>query len=1069
MITKDNLRQTLLALDFNHKKDIDIYFKEYEAFDCEIKVDFKNENIEYPERVVVNDKTTSNFSHPENFVVLECVNRLLEKGYRPEHIELEPRWKLGRDAKGGKADICVHNKDGENLLLIIECKTAGQEQRKELNNMKVDGGQLFSYWQQERSVKWLSLYSSDYKDDEVFFENYIINCSDDEEVKKLAKKDSSIKLYEHAKSVQDLFEVWDETYDKQILSKGVIFGENSQAYQIGIPPLRKKNLVDFNPDDDRIANKFEEILRHNNVSDKENAFNRLIALFICKLVDEIKKTDEDEVEFQYKVGSDTYESLQDRLQRLHKEGMGEFMKEEIFYVPDDYAENLFATKLNSRNRREAIEDLRKTIRILKFYSNNDFAFKDVHNEQLFYQNGKILVEVVQLFEHYRIIYSNKNQFLGTLFEQLLNKGFKQNEGQFFTPLPITRFIWDSLPLKKIICQKSGFVKPKIIDYACGAGHFLTEAIEAVNDFFSVNGKSKAVVGNQWVEHCIFGVEKDYRLARVAKVSLYMNGAGNGNIKFGDGLDQYVESDIKNGTFDILVANPPFSVSAFKAHLKLKNNFFDTLQFITNEGKEIETLFVERIAQLLKPNGIAAVVLPTPLLNNCSKSAISSREILLKSFRIVAIVELGDKTFGATGMNTSILFLEKYHEPPKQMDLVKDCVDSIMNCETKNEWLDSEIYQSYLSRVQSQEEKYQSFLKETITYESMCDDSYLKQYVENEGLEKERRDYGWGKFLSKVKEIEYEKLYYFGLTYKQHVVVISAPIGTKEQKEFLGYEWKTIDGDKVIQINSHGGQLYNDGNRYDNNVIAAVIRNNFYGSHISLDKNLEKLFKWERLQDLIDFDCINFSKIIGAKPAFKFELKSKYPVCKLGGENGVCVVKIGGTPSRKNASLFKGNHPWVSIAEMNGQEIFETKEKITDEAIRTSNVKLIPKGSTLLSFKLSIGKTAKAGVDLYTNEAIAGIIPKDPNQLLDDYIFYLFNTAILNLDNIGKKAFGKSLNSTFLNDTIQIPVPDIAMQKKVIEECEKIKNEFKTIRMTPEEYKSKISNIFFKHKIIKKEA
>lgn len=53
-------------------------------------------------------------------------------------------------------------------------------------------------------------------------------------------------------------------------------------------PLRKVDLRDFS-ENDRIVNKFEEILRHNNVSDKENAFNRLIALFICKLVDENSK------------------------------------------------------------------------------------------------------------------------------------------------------------------------------------------------------------------------------------------------------------------------------------------------------------------------------------------------------------------------------------------------------------------------------------------------------------------------------------------------------------------------------------------------------------------------------------------------------------------------------------------------------------------------------------------------------------------------------------------------------------------------------------------------------------
>ena len=55
-----------------------------------MKADFRNGKLLYPEDkgMVVNDKTTSNFSHPENFVVFECVCRLLDKGYRPEHLEL---------------------------------------------------------------------------------------------------------------------------------------------------------------------------------------------------------------------------------------------------------------------------------------------------------------------------------------------------------------------------------------------------------------------------------------------------------------------------------------------------------------------------------------------------------------------------------------------------------------------------------------------------------------------------------------------------------------------------------------------------------------------------------------------------------------------------------------------------------------------------------------------------------------------------------------------------------------------------------------------------------------------
>ena len=418
MITKANFKQLLSILGYNEVSSK--HFKrDFEAAGCSLEVDFNVGKIIYPEDkgLKVNDATTSNLDKHENFVVFECVNRLLEKGYRPEHIELEKKWALGHDAKSGKADICVYDTDGESMLLIIECKTYGKEYKNALKILHNDGGQLFSYWQQERSTKWISLYASGIVDDSLVYENDIINCSDDANLKELSKKDDSLKLYSNAHTVGELLETWKETYIMK-LWQGLIFGDDSTAYKIGVKPLRKKDLKDFTPED-KIVNQFEEILRHNNVSDKENAFNRLVALFICKLVDEIRKGDNDEVEFQYKQGTDTYESLQDRLQRLHQAGMEDFMGEKIFYVPSDYPEWLFTTYTGAQRKR-AIEDLKEKIKILKFYSNHDFSFKDVHNEELFLQNGKILVEVVQLFEKYRIVYPSKHQFLGDLFEQLLN-------------------------------------------------------------------------------------------------------------------------------------------------------------------------------------------------------------------------------------------------------------------------------------------------------------------------------------------------------------------------------------------------------------------------------------------------------------------------------------------------------------------------------------------------------------------------------------------------------------------------------------------------------------------------
>lgn len=126
-------------------------------------------------------------------------------------------------------------------------------------------------------------------------------------------------------------------------------------------------------------------------------------------------------------------------------------------------------------------------------------------------------------------------------------------------------------------------------------------------------------------------EKDYRLARVAKISLFMNGAGEGNIIFGDGLENVPDKGIENGTFDILVANPPYAVKDFKQHLQLKNNSFTLLDRIGMNGGEIETLFVERIAQLLKPQGVAAVILPSSILSNDSASYTGARERLLQEF------------------------------------------------------------------------------------------------------------------------------------------------------------------------------------------------------------------------------------------------------------------------------------------------------------------------------------------------------------------------------------------------------------------------------------------------------
>lgn len=94
---------------------------------------------------------------------------------------------------------------------------------------------------------------------------------------------------------------------------------------------------------------------------------------------------------------------------------------------------------------------------------------------------------------------------------------------------------------------------------------------------------------------------------------------------------------------------------------------------------------------------------------------------------------------------------------------------------------------------------------------------------------------------------------------------------------------------------------------------------------------------------------------------------------------VCEIVIGRTPARKSTSYWAtegSGHPWVTISDLHSRWVTDTNEKITDLGIEKSNAKLIPRGTTLMSFKLTIGKTARAGIDLYTNEAIAAFFAND---------------------------------------------------------------------------------------------
>ena len=155
---------------------------------------------------------------------------------------------------------------------------------------------------------------------------------------------------------------------------------------------------------------------------------------------------------------------------------------------------------------------------------------------------------------------------------------------------------------------------------------------------------------------------------------------------------------------------------------------------------------------------------------------------------------------------------------------------------------------------------------------------------------------------------------------------------------------------------------------------------------------------------------------------------------LGGDDGLCRILIGGTPDTSDRSNYGGEHLFAKIKDLTdceGMYLHETEERLTDAGVTKSNVKLIPKDTVLFSFKLSIGRVAITGCSMYTNEAIAAIIPKD-GRVLPKYLYYILPR--IPVPGARKAAKGKTSSKGRL-EKARIPLPTIKEQHALIKMME----------------------------------
>ncbi len=150
------------------------------------------------------------------------------------------------------------------------------------------------------------------------------------------------------------------------------------------------------------------------------------------------------------------------------------------------------------------------------------------------------------------------------------------------------------------------------------------------------------------------------------------------------------------------------------------------------------------------------------------------------------------------------------------------------------------------------------------------------------------------------------------------------------------------------------------------------------------------------------------------------------------------LQMGKTPSRNNPEYWDSeDYKWISIADLSkcGKYIEETKEYLSDKAVNESGISLIPANTVIMSFKLSIGKTAITSEPMYSNEAIMSFRDKHVVELLPDYVYYMFSGRNWEAGT-NKAVMGKTLNKATLSG-VKVSIHDIVKQHEIVEVLDKL--------------------------------
>ena len=285
------------------------------------------------------------------------------------------------------------------------------------------------------------------------------------------------------------------------------------------------------------------------------------------------------------------------------------------------------------------------------------VFKDKDEIEL---SEETLIAVVTELQEYKL-FETDFEILDAAFEHMISGDSKGEKGQYFTPRPV---------IDIIVQMMNPDDDEKVLDPSAGSAGFLLHTFQFMLNREKIEDRDRF----QYAAKNLFAIDFDPRTVKIAKALMVLAGDGSSNAMHVNSLDMRVwdstnkdkydnaiASRYKEGSFNIVMTNPPFAgdVSVSSGYLGYYNLARDKKQKTrSNESRDV--LFIERNLRFLADGGRMAIVLPQGRFNNSTDKEL--REYIASQCRILAVIGLHGNSFKPyTGTKTSILIVQKWDE------------------------------------------------------------------------------------------------------------------------------------------------------------------------------------------------------------------------------------------------------------------------------------------------------------------------------------------------------------------------------------------------------------------------